>query len=116
VSLVSLLLVLLLLAVIAAIAVVAAGGGGESLEDEDTDRAPFGRLPPGPVRTEEVRRLRFSLAFRGYRMDEVDAVLGRLTDEIDERDRMLRERDEADGRGPVRPAPGEQPLPPWTQG
>lgn len=60
-------------------------------------------LPPGPVRSGDVRELRFGLAARGYRMSEVDAALERLAAEIDERDRRI---DELDGPGAA--APGER--------
>ena len=36
--------------------------------------------------------MRFSLAPRGYRMDEVDAVLARLAAELADRDRRLAAR------------------------
>jgi DivIVA domain-containing protein len=87
---VSILLLLVLLAVIAAIAVVAAGRGG-SLPDADADRSSRGVLPSGPVARAAVNGLRFTLAFRGYRMNEVDDVLDRLLDELDERDRRIAE-------------------------
>ena len=35
----------------------------------------------GPLAAEDLRRVRFSLAFRGYRMSEVDALLDRLAAE-----------------------------------
>jgi DivIVA domain-containing protein len=35
-----------------------------------------------PLAAEDLRRVRFSLAFRGYRMSEVDALLKRLADEM----------------------------------
>ncbi|GAB4099912.1 DivIVA domain-containing protein [Sinomonas halotolerans] len=38
-------------------------------------------LPEHPT-PDDVDRLRFSLAFRGYRMDQVDEVLARLRDRI----------------------------------
>jgi DivIVA domain-containing protein len=38
----------------------------------------------GPLRAEHLRRVRFSLAFRGYRMSEVDALLDRLARQLDE--------------------------------
>ena len=85
-----LLLLLLLLAVVAGIAVVAAGRGG-SLAPVEPDRSPRGRLPSGRVDRAALDGLRFTVAFRGYRMDEVDAVLDRLAAEIDDRDTRLRE-------------------------
>lgn len=84
----SLLLLLLLLAVVAGIAVVAAGHGG-SLAATDPDRSPRGVLPDGAVDRGAVDALRFTLAIRGYRMDEVDAVLDRLVTELERRDERI---------------------------
>ena len=80
----SLVLLLVILAVIGGIAVVAAGRGG-GLPDAEPERTPTGALPAGPVDRAGVDGLRFSLAVRGYRMDEVDAVLDRMVDELDRR-------------------------------
>jgi DivIVA domain-containing protein len=85
---VSLVLLLVLLAVIGGIAVVAAGRGG-SLPDADPDRSLRGTLPEGEVSRSTVDGLRFTLALRGYRMDEVDDVLDRLLDELDRRDARI---------------------------
>ncbi len=38
----------------------------------------------GPIRGEDLRRVRFSLAFRGYRMSEVDALLDRLAEQLED--------------------------------
>lgn len=46
-------------------------------------------LPEGPLSPEDVGRLRFSLAPRGYRMAEVDLALDRLAAELADRDRRL---------------------------
>jgi DivIVA domain-containing protein len=81
---VSLVVLLLVLAVIGAIAVVAAGRGG-GLEDAEPERSPFGALPDGEPARGAVDGLRFTLALRGYRMDEVDDVLDRLATELDNR-------------------------------
>lgn len=93
--LVPLFLLLAVLAVLAAIAVVAAGRGG-SLSTPEPDRSPLGELPVEDVDRAAVEGLRFSLAFRGYRMDEVDGVLGRLATELETRDRLIAE---LEGRG-----------------
>ncbi len=65
-----------------AVALLAAGYGGPLVEVSD-DRSDL-RLPAeedlGP---EDLRRVRFSLAFRGYRMSEVDALLDRLASEME---------------------------------
>ena len=80
----SLVLLLVILAVIGGIAVVAAGRGG-GLPDVESERSPTGALPAGSVDRAGVDGLRFNLALRGYRMDEVDVVLDRLVDELDRR-------------------------------
>jgi DivIVA domain-containing protein len=46
-------------------------------------------LPDGPMTAADVEAVRFSTAVRGYRMDEVDAVLARLADELAQRDARL---------------------------
>lgn len=56
-----------------------------------------GHLPPaerppsvsgeGPLDAESLRAARFSLALRGYRMDEVDALLDAVAAEWERRDR-----------------------------
>lgn len=43
-------------------------------------------LPPGRLTPAAVDEARFGLAFRGYRMDDVDRVLDRLRDELSARD------------------------------
>ena len=64
------------------IAVVAAGRGAPLAEVYD-DR-PDATVPAGgPLRADDLRRVRFSLAFRGYRMSEVDALLDRLARELE---------------------------------
>lgn len=65
------------------IAVVAAGRGAPLAEVYD-DR-PDSTVPAeGPLTAEDLRRVRFSLGFRGYRMSEVDALLDRLATELEE--------------------------------
>lgn len=86
----SLVLLLVILAVIAGIAVVAAGRG-EGLTAPDPERSPRGALPVGEVGRADVDALRFTLALRGYRMDEVDEVIDRLLDELDRRDARIAE-------------------------
>lgn len=58
-------------------------------------------LPDGPLAPEDVASARFGLAFRGYRMAEVDAVLARLAGELARRDdeiaRLRAERSGAHG-------------------
>jgi DivIVA domain-containing protein len=93
---VSLVLLLVVLAVIGGIAVVAAGRGG-SLSEPDPERATTGSLADDEVDRSHVDGLRFTLALRGYRMDEVDEVLDKLVDELDRRGERIRELEEQAG-------------------
>ena len=80
------LLVLLGVLAVLCVAALVAVGRGDSLAEAEPDRSPLGELPPGDLRAEDLRSLRFSIAFRGYRMDEVDAVIERLTAQLPHRD------------------------------
>jgi DivIVA domain-containing protein len=74
---------ILLVLAMGGVAVVASGRGG-SLPEEYDDR-PDVRVPAtGPLTGDDVRRVRFSLAFRGYRMSEVDSLLERLAAQVDQ--------------------------------
>lgn len=78
----SVLFTVLVVLVIGAIAVVASGRGAAMAEEYD-DR-PDVRLPDeGPLHGEDLRRVRFTTALRGYRASEVDALLVRLARELD---------------------------------
>ena len=81
-------LLVLVLLVIGAVVAVATGriSGGMA---PATSMRPYRGLPEGPVVAADVDDVRFSLGLRGYRMDEVDAVLDRLREEIRERDEEL---------------------------
>ncbi|NYJ00551.1 DivIVA domain-containing protein [Nocardioides thalensis] len=69
-----------------AIAMLAAGRG-EPMAPAYDDR-PDAVVPADrPLAADDLRRVRFSLAFRGYRMSEVDALLERLSAELAERER-----------------------------
>lgn len=69
--------VIALVVIIGAIAVVVAGRDDALVEVYD-DR-PDATLPTGrPLTAEDVSAVRLSTAVRGYRMDEVDALLGRI--------------------------------------
>ena len=95
-------LLLVVLAVIGGIAVVATGRWG-GLPDVEPERSPRGELAAdGEVDRPAVDGLRFSLALRGYRMDEVDDVLDRLAAEVDARDARI---DELESRLAARGVP-----------
>jgi len=71
---------ILIVLALGAVAVVASGRGTPM--SPAYDDAPDSLVPrDGPVTAEDLRRIRFPLAFRGYRMAEVDALLERLAEE-----------------------------------
>ena len=63
------------------VAAVAAGLGGV-MAPADEDRRPLD-LPEGPIEASALRDVRLNVAVRGYRMDEVDALLARLADQME---------------------------------
>lgn len=63
----------------------AATGRLTTLADVPADDAGDG-LPDGPLRAPDLDRVRFPLAFRGYRMADVDLVIVRLAGELTIRD------------------------------
>ena len=74
---------ILVVLVMGGVAAVASGRGAPMSEAYD-DR-PDALVPAeGPLRAEDLRRVRFSLAFRGYRMSEVDALLDRVAQQLEE--------------------------------
>ena len=64
------------------IAVVASGRGTPLAEVYD-DRPDVIVPADRPLVGEDLRRVRFSLAFRGYRMSEVDVLLDRLASQLE---------------------------------
>jgi DivIVA domain-containing protein len=72
--------VLIVLA-LGAVAVVAAGWGTPMTEEYD-DRPDAAVPADRDLEADDLRRVRFSLAFRGYRASEVDALLDRLASEM----------------------------------
>lgn len=87
---------ILVVLALGAIAVVAAGRG-TPMERAYDDRPDAVVPADGPLAGADLRRVRFSLAFRGYRMSEVDALLDQLAAEKEAAD-----RDQSDD--PPRPA------------
>lgn len=76
------------LVVIAVVAALVTGRLDASLP-APVGSSPHRPLPEGRLSAGDVEGLRFSLAVRGYRMDEVDEVLDRLRAELAERDAAL---------------------------
>jgi DivIVA domain-containing protein len=72
----------LVIVVMGGIAVVAAGRAGSM--PPAYDDSPDVVLPDGPLRPEDLRKVRFPLALRGYRMAEVDELLDRLATQLDQ--------------------------------
>ena len=76
---------ILVVLVMGGVAALAAGRGAPMTDAYD-DR-PDALVPrDGPLGAEDVRRVRFSLAFRGYRMSEVDALLDRVARQLEPAD------------------------------
>ena len=65
-----------------AVAVVAAGHGAP-LGPAYDDRPDVDLPAEGPVRAEDLRGLRLTTAVRGYRTDEVDALIERLATQLE---------------------------------
>lgn len=59
-----------------------ASGRGAPMTDEYDDR-PDVVVPAGDLAGRDLRRVRFAVTFRGYRMSEVDALLDRLAEQLD---------------------------------
>ena len=88
------LILVVIVLVVGAAALVALGGGG-SLPDAERDRlAPH--LPDDrALNRADVDELRFPMALRGYRMDDVDDALDRLAAELEHRDIRVAELEAA---------------------
>lgn len=78
------------IAVITVVALLAVGRLGE-LPETEPDRAPVALPEDRPLQPEDVDSVRFAVGVRGYRMDEVDDVLDRLSVEVAERDARIAE-------------------------
>jgi DivIVA domain-containing protein len=110
--------VLSILGVLAVLFVAAAVATREGpiLADAPVDMADV-ELPDGPLQPEDLRAVRFALAIRGYRMDEVDRVIERAASELAERDARIADLekprvDPASVAVPVvRPEPETEPEP-----
>jgi DivIVA domain-containing protein len=64
-------------------------GRGETQPPAELDRSPVELPDDRPVTGSDVRALRISPAFRGYRMAEVDWLLEQLARTLDERDATI---------------------------
>jgi DivIVA domain-containing protein len=91
---------ILIVLALGGIAVVASGRGtpmAPAYDDAHDALVPA----EGPITADDLRRIRFPLAFRGYRMAEVDALLQRLAEEKDDLDAHApRDRSDGDAQRP----------------
>jgi DivIVA domain-containing protein len=86
---------ILIVLALGGVAVIAAGRGAPM--STAYDDAPDSLVPDdGPITADDLRRIRFPLAFRGYRMAEVDALLDRLAEEREQAARTAAEGDARD--------------------
>ncbi|WP_372729549.1 DivIVA domain-containing protein [Nocardioides sp.] len=74
---------ILIVLALGGVALVAAGKG-EPMTPAYDDRPDAGIPGTGPLAADDLRRVRFPLAVRGYRMSEVDALLDRLATQLAE--------------------------------
>ena len=85
---------ILIVLALGGIAVVASGRGTPM--SPAYDDAHDALVPArGPITADDLRRIRFPLAFRGYRMAEVDALLQRLAEEREDLDAEARRTEPA---------------------
>ncbi len=77
---------ILIVLALGGIALVAAGRGAPMAPAYD-DRPDVTVPRDRELAAEDLRHVRFTLAFRGYRMSEVDALLDRVAREMEDRQR-----------------------------
>lgn len=94
------LFVVLAIAVVTGISLLAVGRLG-ALPDAPPDRVPDELPADGAIKGQHLQQVRFDIAARGYRMDEVDGLLDRLASEIAIRDATIASlRDDLGQRDP----------------
>ena len=99
-------LVILALVAVALVVTVLGVASGRIAVDPLADAVhttPDTGLPAEPTAS-DVDAVRFDTAMRGYRVEEVDAHLEVLRDELAERERMLSDLRSERSRGPTSPA------------
>ncbi|MEV6327161.1 DivIVA domain-containing protein [Streptomyces sp. NPDC051909] len=83
-------LLITMVVVVAAVTLAVVGGGDSEVLPEVAPQQLVDPLPAGrPVDQADVEALRLPVAPRGYRMADVDDVLGRLGAELAERDARI---------------------------
>jgi DivIVA domain-containing protein len=97
----SALIYLVVMALVAAVVYLLASavfGRGEELAPLPPGASPT-RLPAEDATGDDIRSVRFQQVFRGYKMSEVDWVLARLSEEVDQLRGRVAELEQ--GRVPV---------------
>jgi DivIVA domain-containing protein len=97
---------ILIVLALGGVALVAAGRGAPLAEVYD-DRPDASVPATGRLRGDDLRRVRFSLAFRGYRQSEVDALLDRVASELERSEQPADAPDEQQATDPGR---GDEPT------
>lgn len=88
-------LLIAMVVVVAAVTLVVVGGDGGGLRDSEPDRL-YDPLPEDrPLARADVDAVRLPVTVRGYRMNDVDDVLDRLSAELAERDARIAELEAA---------------------
>lgn len=98
----------LIVLVLGGVALVA-GGFGTPLADAQDDRPDVLVPADRPLGAEDLRRVRFPVVVRGYRMADVDALLARLAAEADRPGAAADAAAGADRAVPAAPAAPEAP-------
>ena len=114
----TLLLVVVGIAIVAGVAVLALRD--QPVIEDDPVRGRALHWPPdGPITPDSLAGVRFTVALRGYRMDEVDRVLDDATAALAQRDLRIAELERALGAEPAQPFgtnpeqdPPDRPEPP----
>ncbi|GAA2782643.1 DivIVA domain-containing protein [Streptomyces showdoensis] len=103
-------LLITMVVVVAAVTLAVVGGGDSEVLPEAAPEQLIDPLPEArPVGQADVEALRLPVAVRGYRMADVDDVLGRLGAELAERDARIAELETAlAGAGPRAAAPRDE--------
>lgn len=110
----TLLLVVVAIGIVAGVAVLVARDK-PLIADDPVSASRLAWPPPGELVAEDLDRARFTVALRGYRMDEVDRVLADMQDALADRDRRiaaleLRARSEPPAAAPAQPDARSEPA------
>lgn len=87
---------ILIVLALGAIAMVASGWGAPLATTYD-DRAEV-LVPDDDLVADDLRNVRFTTVLRGYRMSEVDALLVRLAEQLEDAERRAAEAEDDAGR------------------